>query len=150
MLLATYAYADGLSKVIFVNNAWVQAMPPSQKTTAAYLVIANNSTKEVVLVSASSNIAETTEIHQMSDMNGMMKMDMVASVHIPAQGKVAFKPGSYHIMLINLKKAVHKGDIIPITLHFKNGGIVIVKAVVKLTKEDNPGKISSSMKGMKM
>ena len=53
----TYAYADDLSKDIFVSNAWVQAMPPSQTTTAAYMIITNNSSKEAVLVSASSDIA---------------------------------------------------------------------------------------------
>ena len=80
-------------------------MPPSQTTTAAYMTITNNSSKEAVLVSASSDIAGAVEIHQMSDMNGMMKMAMVSNMHVPALGKVILQPGGFHIMLINLKKA---------------------------------------------
>lgn len=126
----TNAQAEDVSKSILVANAWVQAMPLSQTTTAAYMVITNNSPKEAVVVSASSDIAGATEIHQMSDMNGMMNMAMVKVLHVPAQGKVTLQPGGFHIMLINLKKPVQKGDIVPITLHFQDGGSIIVNADV--------------------
>lgn len=122
-LYLTHAYADELTKEIFVSNAWVQAMPPSQKTSAAYMTIKNNSAREVVLVSASSDVAGAVEIHQMSDMGGMMNMAMVSNIHVPALGSVILRPGGFHIMLINLKKAVNKGDIVPITLHFQDGGV---------------------------
>jgi len=124
-------YADSLGKDIFVSDAWVQAMPTSATNSAAYMVIVNNSPKEISLVSASSDIAGSTEIHQMSDMDGMMNMAMVGQVHIPAQGKVALQPGGFHVMLIDLKKPLHKGDIVPITLRFQDGSTIIVSAQVK-------------------
>ncbi len=127
----TYAPAADVSKDIFVSNAWVQAMPPSQTTSAAYMTIANNSPKEAVLVSVLSDIAGTVEIHQMSEMNGMMKMNMVANLHIPAHGKVALQPGGFHIMLVNLKKPVNKGDIVSIALHFQDGRSIMVNANVR-------------------
>ena len=142
----SYAQAGDLNKNIIVSNAWVQAMPPSQTTTAAYMSIKNSLSKEVVLVSASSDIAGVTEIHQMSDMNGMMKMTMIPNLHIPAQVKVELSPGGFHIMLINLKKPVNKGDIVPITLHFQDGSVIVVNAQAKLQQEED----SSSMAGMKM
>ena len=129
--LLTLAHADDLSKNIFVSNAWVQAMPPSQMVSAAYMTISNNSSKELIIVSASSDIAGTAEIHQMSEMNGMMKMAKVQNLHVPAQGKVSLQPGGFHIMLINLKKPVNKGDIVSITLHFQDGGSIMVNADVR-------------------
>jgi copper(I)-binding protein len=146
VFLLTYAHADGLSKGILVSNAWVLACPPSQTTTAAYMDIVNNSSKEAVLVSASSDIADVTELHQMSEMNGMMKMVMIPNLQIPAQGKVTLQPGGFHIMLINLKRPVNKGDIVPITLHFQDGSAMLVNALVRPQQE----KESSSMPGMKM
>ena len=140
------SYADYLTKDIFVSNAWVQAIPPSQTTTAAYMVIANNSPKEVVLISASSDIAGSAEIHQMSDMNGMMNMAQLANIHIPALGKVRLQPGGFHIMLINLKKPANKGDNIPIALHFQGGSTIIVDVPVKMQEAND----SSNMMGMKM
>ena len=140
--------AQDSSKDIFVSDAWVQAMPPSQTTTAAYMTIANNSQKEMILSSASSDIAAATEIHQMSMANGMMNMTMVANVHIPALGKVTLQPGGYHIMLVNLKKPVNKGDTVALTLHFSDGSAVVVNAQAKMPKQaDEP---SASMPGMKM
>jgi copper(I)-binding protein len=132
----TGAHAEGLSKSIFVSNAWVQAMPHSQKISAAYMTIRNNSNKEIIIISASCMIAGSTEIHQMNDMNGMMHMSMRASLHIPAQGKVTLRPGDIHIMLINLKKPVNKGDIVPITLHLQDKGSIIVNAQVKTADND--------------
>jgi len=139
-------YADSLGKDIFVSDAWVQAGPPSQNNSAAYLTITNNSSKEAILVSAASDIAGAVEIHQMSDTNGMMNMAMVSNVHIPAMGKITLQPGGFHIMLINLKKPVNKRDIIPITLHFQDGSSIMVNAVVKIEEADD----SANMPGMAM
>jgi hypothetical protein len=129
-----YAQAE-MGKGVLVKNAWVQAMPPSQKISAAYMTIANKSFKAVTIVSASSDTAGATEIHQMSDMNGMMHMAMAQNLHIPAQGEITLQPGGFHIMLINLKKPVSKGDIVPIMLHFQDGDTIIVKAEVKNARE---------------
>jgi len=129
--IVSYALADDPSQDILVSNAWVQAMPPSQTTTAAYMDIANNSAKEVVLVSVSSDVAGSAEIHQMSDMNGMMNMAMTSYLRIPAQIKVTLQPGGFHIMLINLKKPLNIGDIVPITLRFEDGSGIVVNAEVK-------------------
>jgi len=129
--LIANTHADDLSKYIFVSDAWVQAMPPSQTSSAAYMTITNNSSKEAVLISASSDIAGAVEIHQMSEMSGMMNMAMVSNIRIPALGKVALKPGGFHIMLINLKKPVNKGEIVPITLHFQDGSSIMVNADVR-------------------
>jgi len=142
----THAHADDLGKYISVTNAWVQAMPPAQTSTAAYMTITNDSALQAVLTSASSDIAGAVEIHQMSEANGMMKMAMVPNISIPSKLSVTLKPGGFHIMLINLKKSVNKGDIVPITLHFQDGSDIVVKAEVKAQQEDN----SSSMPGMQM
>ncbi len=140
------AYADNLNNGLVVSGAWVQAMPPSQTSTAAYMVITNNAAKEAVLISASCDIAGTAEIHQMSEMNGMMNMARVPNILIPAQGKVTLKPGSFHLMLINLKKPANKGDIAVITLHFQDGTDVLVNAKV----DQQPESDASGMAGMKM
>jgi copper(I)-binding protein len=129
------AYADDSTKDIFVNNAWVRAMPPSVTNSAAYMTINNNSSVEVVITSVSSDIAGASEIHQMSDTNDIMRMAPIADLHIPANGKVKLKPGGFHIMLIDLKKSLKEGDVVPVTLHFKDGNSITVNAQVKQDQE---------------
>jgi len=127
---------DDQVKDVSVSQAWVQAMPPSQTTTAAYLTITNNSGQEAVLVSASSEMAGVTEIHEMGHVNGMMHMAKVDKVRIPAQGKLVLQPGGYHIMMIDLKKPANKGVMVPITLHFQDGTYIIVNAPAR--DDDDP------------
>ena len=128
--ILTYAYAEDLSSDILVSDAWVQILPPSQTSTAAYMTITNNSNKDAVLVSVSSDIAGSAEIHQMSEMAGMMNMAMAVNLKIPAQSKVTLQPAGFHIMLIDLKKPIINGDIVPIMLHFQDSRTFMVRAKV--------------------
>lgn len=64
-----------------------------------------------------------------------MKMRQIRAVELPAGKTVEFKPGGYHVMLMDLKEQVKAGDTIPMTLVFegKNGKrqSMEVKALVR-------------------
>ena len=62
---------------------------------------------------------------------GMMGMQPIARLEIPAGGTVELMPGSYHIMLIDLKQELKAGDKIEITLTFEKAGEVKVTAEVR-------------------
>jgi copper(I)-binding protein len=62
---------------------------------------------------------------------GMMGMQPIARLEIPAGGSVELKPGSYHIMLIGLKQDLKVGDSIEITLKSENAGAAKVTAAVR-------------------
>ncbi len=116
---------------IVIKAAWVEAMPPIQKMTAAFMTIENVTDRDIALVSVSSDIAQATEIHQMSRSNGMMKMAMLKELTIPAKGQVVLGPSGYHLMLINLNKPANKGDTVVLTLNFNNGQSIEVKAQIR-------------------
>lgn len=52
---------------MYIENAMVRAMPPGQKVTAAYMLIANNTAETRTLVGASS--AVTSHIRDTSKFN---------------------------------------------------------------------------------
>ena len=62
------------SELITVTNAWVRAMPPSFKHTAAYLTINNGSSEKIRLINVKTDAAVTGELHTMDLANGQMKM----------------------------------------------------------------------------
>lgn len=62
---------------------------------------------------------------------GMMTMVEVASVDIPAGGTVEFKPGGYHLMLMDLTGTLTPGQTIDLTLTFAKAGPITVKAEVR-------------------
>ena len=61
----------------------------------------------------------------------MMSMFPVPFIPVQARGEQNLKPGSYHIMLINLNQTPRIGEEYKLLLHFKHAGIVKVSAHVK-------------------
>ena len=103
-----------------IRNGWVQEGPPSQTITAAFMVIENHASTDISLKSASTEVADVVELHKMELIDGMMKMHRVEKIDIPAGGSVELKPGSYHLMVIGLKKALKEGDKVTFSLRFSH------------------------------
>ncbi len=97
-----------------VSGAWVRGTVPGQKATGAFMEL--KSKAGATLVGASSPAAGVTEVHEMSMDGNMMRMRAMPKLELPADKAVALKPGSYHVMLMDLKKPLTKGEIVPLTL----------------------------------
>ena len=68
------------------------------------------------LVSASSPIATSVEVHEMKMDGDMMRMRPVEALPLPAGKPVELKAGAFHMMLMGLKAPVKAGDVVPIKL----------------------------------
>ena len=112
---------------IKVEDAWVRAVPPTSKMSAAYMVIKNEGNEPDKLVDVSNNASQITEIHETVE----GKMRRVKAIEIPAGKKVDLKPGGYHIMLINLNKPLKEGDKVELILKFEKSGEIKVEAPVR-------------------
>ena len=106
------------SAVVKVDGAWVRATVQGQKGTGAFMSI--TATEGARLVSVSSSAAGVAEVHEMKTENDIMKMRAVPFVDLPAGHAVEFKPGGYHIMLMDLKQPLPVGSKLPLTLVFKD------------------------------
>jgi len=97
-----------------VKDAWVRATVAQQKTTGAFMQLTAQADTRVVQVS--SPMAGVAEIHEMAMDKDVMKMRAVTALPLPAGKVVELKPGSYHVMLMDLKGPVKAGDVVPVTL----------------------------------
>jgi copper(I)-binding protein len=100
-------------------------------TDAVYFTIKNNSKESDQLVSAASDVAASTEMHQSTLVNGISSMKPVSEVDVPAGGSVSFDPGNYHVMLVGLHRDLNVGDHFDLTLTFKQAGDVNVSVEVR-------------------
>ena len=116
---------------IKVMDAWVRAVPPTSKMSAAYMIIHNNTEKENQLISAETDVAKSVELHNVRKKGEMMEMYQVESIAVPAKSNAKLEPGSYHVMLIGLNGALKVGDEVELTLNFEHGPAVTIKAPVK-------------------
>ncbi len=118
------------AKELTVRDAW--SRPAAQGGNGAvFFVIDNPTAQDDILMGVQTDIAMMASLHR-SIMNGdVMKMEPQESVSVPAKGQVAFKPGDYHVMLMNLKQDLNVGDTFTITLQFKNAGEITLEVPVQ-------------------
>ena len=104
----------------------------SGANSAVFMVIENRSSQADSLIAAESDVADAVEIH-LSQMEGdVMVMRQVDGTEIPARGQIELKPGSYHIMLIGIRRDLIPGDIIEITLQFERAPTEVIHAEVRM------------------
>lgn len=118
LIIATGFVAAAAHAQVSVQDPWTRATVAQQKATGAFMQL--SSPKSVKLVSASSPLTPTVEVHEMAIQGEVMRMRQVQSVQLSAGKTVELKPGGYHIMLMNLKSQVKEGDVVPLTLIFEN------------------------------
>ena len=103
---------------IALEHPWSRATPAGAPVAAGYVTLKNSGAAADKLVSATADVAGKVEVHEMAMDNGVMKMRQIPGIEIPAGQTLALKPGSYHVMLLDLKQQVKDGDTVPITLEF--------------------------------
>jgi protein SCO1/2 len=137
LLLADAAEAAPEAPVL-VEKAWVRraaVMPDSKpdvpNTAAGYALLRNRGKTADALIGASSDAAERVEVHETRNMAGMMMMEKVDTVALPAGGRVELKPGAYHLMLIGLKRTLTPGQSVDLTLEFERAGRIRTRAEVR-------------------
>jgi len=129
---------------ISIHDPYVRLPPPGIKTTGAFMLIRNAGTDDRRLIRAESPIADIVELHDHINENGMMKMREVSGIAVKAGGQAELKPGSFHIMLIDLKDELREGGSIPITLIFDDGSRHAVQAEVRRPHPAQQGRALSS------
>ncbi|WP_026435304.1 copper chaperone PCu(A)C [Acidovorax sp. JHL-9] len=116
-LLAGQAHAQAAAPVA-VDGAWARASVQGQKATGAFMRLTARDGAR--LVRAESPAAGLTEVHEMKMEGDIMKMRAVPTLDLPAGKTVEFKPGGYHVMLLDLKAPLVKGSTVPVTLVFQD------------------------------
>lgn len=117
---------------IEIEHPWTRATPPGAAVGGGYVEITNDGDTADRLVSATADIAGRVEIHEMKVEDGVMKMaPLPDGVPIPAHETVKLAPGGYHIMFMQLKGPLKKGEKIPGTLTFEKAGTVKVEFAVE-------------------
>lgn len=124
------APATSSSAGLVAEHAWVRAVPPTSKTTAAYVTLKNTGTADVRVVSASSAAASTVELHTHLHEGGVMKMRKVDFIDVKANGETHLAPGGLHIMLIDVKKPLKLGELVTITLTLADKRTITLQAPV--------------------
>ena len=130
-----------------IDDPYVRLIPPGTTTTGAFMTIRNAGNTDRKLIKADSPVSDKVQLHTHMNENGVMKMREVPSIDIKANSQAELKPGSYHVMLIDLTTQLKEGDSVPLTLHFDDGSSQQVAAPVRKLQMTMPGGMGNMEKG---
>jgi copper(I)-binding protein len=135
---------------MMIMDAWVRAAPPSAKVQAAFFTVMNHSKKPIVITDVEAQGFGRSELHLSSKKDGMMTMQKQQKITIPANTIFQFKPGSYHVMLLEPSKIAAPGELVNVSFTLLNGEKISAKMPVKRdnskTKMDHSNMDHSNMK----
>lgn len=131
MLAAPVALASCTdSRPLYVDQAWIQLNPNPSAPAAGYFVI-HGGEQPVQLLRVTSDGAMRIDMHQSVMTNGMMTMEPIESVDVPAKETVRFEPGGKHLMIHQINPAILKTGKLTMTMLFSNNDRLIVDAEIK-------------------
>ena len=132
-LAASAALAhDYKAGAITIDHPWARATPRGATVGAGYFTLTNAGTTADRLIGATAAAADHVEVHEMSMVDGVMRMRPVAGgVEITPGQTVEFKSNAFHLMMIDLKEPLQQGQRIRGTLTFEKAGTVDIEFAVE-------------------
>jgi copper(I)-binding protein len=110
---------------------WARASLVAGRPGAAYFTLRNEGAAVDRLVGVAADRAGHAMAHETTvDAQGVARMGHVMTLDVPAGGEVAFAPGGYHVMLMDLDAPLRVGETLSLTLTFETGGETTVAVPV--------------------
>ena len=150
LIISAALFSVSANAAVTVEDAWVRATVEGQQATGAFMKLTSDTDGK--LVKAKSDISKSVEIHEMAMQDDIMKMRQIPNLDLPKGEVVELKPGSYHIMFIDLHNQVKENDEIALQLVVENNDgskeTIDIKAPAKPLAK--PAKGSMNDKPMQM
>ena len=110
-----------------INGPWSRATPKGASTAIGYLTIKNTGTIADRLIGGSVDFAGGFQLHSMTMEDGVSKMRELKGVDIAPGQTIEFKPGSSHVMFVDLKHPLAQGEHVKGTLVFEHAGTIQIE-----------------------
>ena len=133
----TESSAPATDAAVTVTDAWIPQ--PASDTSAMFGMVSNSGSEAVSITGGSAPDVGMVQVHEfVKEGNKEVMQEVPGGLEIPAGGSVELKPGSYHIMMMEVSADWQVGDEVPVTLNLSNGETVEVTAPVKSREGMDP------------
>jgi periplasmic copper chaperone A len=123
-----------------IGHPWSRPTPKDASIAGGYLTITNKGKVADRLIGGASPAASQIELHEMANVDGMMKTRVLADgLEIKPGKTVELKPGSYRILLLGLKEPFRSGQKVKETLVFEKAGSVEIVYNIEENTEASEG-----------
>lgn len=116
---------------VVIEDGWIKSA--DEGMTGAFGMLVNSGDDEATVVSASTDAAARTELHETveSETGEMLMREIDGGFGIPAGSDLELVPGGSHLMLMELTGPLEAGDQVSITLTFDDESTYTFEAPVK-------------------
>lgn len=120
-----------LSGDLEITKAW--ARPASRgANSAAYFTIYNGTSDPDTLTGIKSEDTAKAEVHESYvTEDGLSGMRPAGTLAIPSGDSLLLQPGSFHVMLMGMKRNIAVGDSIQLQLQFSGSGSQTISAGIR-------------------
>jgi len=131
-LLLFFAFLISCNNIgkLKISHTWFRPVLKGMNT-ALYFTVENNTNQTDTLYSVKSSISDMVQIHETFVKDGMKGMRPIKFIVVKPHSKVEFKPGGFHVMVMNVKGDYKKSSSAKFDLYFKRNGKVKITANVK-------------------
>jgi len=137
----TAAARDFTMGGIKIEQPWTRVTPEGAKVAGGFMKITNTGKQADTLVGGTFPLAAVFQVHQMSMDGGVMKMsELAGGLEIAPGATVELKPGSYHVMFMDLKQPIKAAETIKGSLIFKKAGTIEIEYTVAPLGAKDPGR----------
>lgn len=119
LLLSMQLFATQVA--VTLDNGQVRLPMPGRSVSAGYFTLNNAAAQQAILTAVTSDAFKRIELHQHSHTDGMMRMEQIEQIVIPAEDSVELSPGGLHLMMFEPTKALEVGQAVELILHFADG-----------------------------
>ena len=116
---------------LLARDGWIRTPPPGSPVMAGYVELRNDGAREVRVRSVTSTAFGAIEIHEMRDVDGVMRMRRVPELVVQPGDAVSLAPGGLHLMLFRPTGALEKGATVMIELQPEQGAAIPIEFVVR-------------------
>jgi periplasmic copper chaperone A len=131
MVAVVLPLANAAGPSVRASLVWIRQAPPGIAVLAGYFALQNLTDQPLTLTAVESRDFGSVEMHRSFIKDSVEHMEPVPSIAIPAHGSVEFKPGGYHLMMMQPKKNLFAGDMAEVTLTFSDGSQLAILAPVR-------------------
>ncbi len=124
---------------VAVTSGWARATPPGASVGSAYVEIRNEGSGPDRLIGVESPSAGMAMLHQSGEDGDVAQMrPATEGILVPPGATVTMAPGGFHIMLMDIRAPLTRGETLPVTLRFETAGTVTLALPIEPVGSPGP------------
>ena len=116
--VAVTAHAEGK---LGVFDAWIRAAPPGAQMMAGYATLKNTGDAPISVLTVQTDAFRQSSIHETLIERGVAKMRETPRIDLAPGAIVTMKPGGAHLMLLDPRHAIGKGEKVQMVFLLADG-----------------------------